>query len=737
MSQPGHYRVSVDFPDRRFMLISRDIELLSWTQELGEHERARVVYYRDTNYADTIDQIVGTRCQVKIYLPDLGDAPPDWHGALFDGLVVSATQAPQLNGGSRWTVELASRSIHLDADRNYRVMPDSDLPAMVRLVAPGATTSNLPATKPADHVQWGESDWAFLVRAAHEAGCFVRIIAGKIEVRRRFSGVAAPLKWGRDLLALSVRATPQNSGAKGWAYDVGKKEDYYFRDRRQEPEFMVNAVPALVGAVKRLATSFPATGDPALRDNQSRARTLGDFRERVLADSERALGESILLDGTSTNVRLQVGDAASIADADGDRFTLPFDVDNVMIAKLTHRWDGQEYRNEFVASPWSHFTGLGRPERQVISGFLSGECVNTDDPLKLGRISVRLHFQKVTDAMLWMRVVAPFAGNERGIQFFPEVGDEVAIGFEEGDPERPYVFGALWNGKDAPPDLKYKQIVTKSGNTIRISDERGKEAIQIFTPNGSCMLQLENATGGSTLTIHSEGDISIEAKDELRIKCRNLVQVVDQDYVRKAGKSEKAAAGMDMTLTSTMVSVSADLTLAISSGAMLNASGTAMVNIAGALVNLNPPGFVKVPVSGASPHLKQSVWSEQEVPDPTPRLKNTADPPPPRVVPGVVDGAAVAASGAVAGAAVAAAASEAVAPPPASSLATTKGKTFIEFRMIDKAGKPVPGLAYKIELPDGTSRTGVLDANGRARFDGIEPGECRITFPNLDKDVWK
>src|SRR6185503_12865933 len=108
---PGYYRVSVDFPDRKATLISRDIELLNWTQELGEHERVHVVYYRDASFHDTIDQVIGAKCQVKIYLPDMGDKPPDWFGAQFDGLVVSATQAPQLDGGSRWTLELASRSV--------------------------------------------------------------------------------------------------------------------------------------------------------------------------------------------------------------------------------------------------------------------------------------------------------------------------------------------------------------------------------------------------------------------------------------------------------------------------------------------------------------------------------------------------------------------------------------------------------------------------------------------------
>jgi hypothetical protein len=63
-------------------------------------------------------------------------------------------------------------------------------------------------------------------------------------------------------------------------------------------------------------------------------------------------------------------------------------------------------------------------------------------------------------------------------------------------------------------------------------------------------------------------------------------------------------------------------------------------------------------------------------------------------------------------------------------------KTFIEIEMVDDKGRPVPDLAYRIEAPDGKQYEGTLDADGKARVDDIEPGNCRITFPDLDKDAW-
>ncbi len=43
-----------------------------------------------------------------------------------------------------------------------------------------------------------------------------------------------------------------------------------------------------------------------------------------------------------------------------------------------------------------------------------------------------------------------FAGKDRGSWFMPDVGDEVLVSFEHGDPSRPYVLGGLWNGTDSP-----------------------------------------------------------------------------------------------------------------------------------------------------------------------------------------------------------------------------------------------------------------------------------------------
>jgi translation initiation factor IF-1 len=76
-------------------------------------------------------------------------------------------------------------------------------------------------------------------------------------------------------------------------------------------------------------------------------------------------------------------------------------------------------------------------------------------------------------------------------------------------------------------------------------------------------------------------------------------------------------------------------------------------------------------------------------------------------------------------------------PPPAAEtpLPKREEKTWIEIELVDTEGKPVPGERYSILLPDGKSVEGRLDASGKAYFAGLDPGECDVTFPDLDNDA--
>jgi hypothetical protein len=72
----------------------------------------------------------------------------------------------------------------------------------------------------------------------------------------------------------------------------------------------------------------------------------------------------------------------------------------------------------------------------------------------------------------------------------------------------------------------------------------------------------------------------------------------------------------------------------------------------------------------------------------------------------------------------------------ASSQSSKKEKTWIAVRLIDVNGRPVPNERYRIVLPDRSTREGSLDEAGQVLVEQINPGQCDISFPDLDARDW-
>lgn len=62
---------------------------------------------------------------------------------------------------------------------------------------------------------------------------------------------------------------------------------------------------------------------------------------------------------------------------------------------------------------------------------------------------------------------------------------------------------------------------------------------------------------------------------------------------------------------------------------------------------------------------------------------------------------------------------------------------WIEFRVVDDEGSPAAGERYRVRLPDGSVAEGRLGRDGLLRLDGIDPGECEVTFPDQHHDSWE
>ena len=167
----------------------------------------------------------------------------------------------------------------------------------------------------------------------------------------------------------------------------------------------------------------------------------------------------------------------------------------------------------------------GRPEyyrgrllmlmQKRIPGIVIGKVVNVQDPQNQGRIQVTFPWLDGGSMQsTWASIIAPFAGDDRGMYFMPEVGDEVAVTFEHGDFDHAYVIGAMWNGVSAPPspDPRQRMIRSKNGHTIRFVNS---------TPSGGNMgaLIIEDAHGNRV--IMTNGVMRLTAQTTLMIEADN------------------------------------------------------------------------------------------------------------------------------------------------------------------------------------------------------------------------
>ncbi len=114
-------------------------------------------------------------------------------------------------------------------------------------------------------------------------------------------------------------------------------------------------------------------------------------------------------------------------------------------------------------TPWPEISGL---HTAIVTG-PSGEEIYTD---KYGRIKVQFHWDRLgkknENTTCWVRCVMPWTGKNWGMISIPRIGQEVAIQFEEGDPDRPICTGMLYNADTMPPyELPANQ--TQSGIVTR------------------------------------------------------------------------------------------------------------------------------------------------------------------------------------------------------------------------------------------------------------------------------
>ncbi len=146
-----------------------------------------------------------------------------------------------------------------------------------------------------------------------------------------------------------------------------------------------------------------------------------------------------------------------------------------------------------------------------ISSIAIGKVTGVDDPEQIGRVRVLFSWAS-SEVQQWVPVVSPMAGNQRGWFSMPEVDDEVAVAFDQGSFDHPYVIGYLWNKLQKPPspDPRQRMFGSVMGHRIRFTDgpDGGgdKGSLVIEDAYGNTIVMTNNH-----VSITSRGAIDINA----------------------------------------------------------------------------------------------------------------------------------------------------------------------------------------------------------------------------------
>ena len=387
-------------------------------------------------------------------------------------------------------------------------------------------------------MQYGESDLAFISRLLAEVGIWYRLthddrlytdVVGFHDHQRHYQfGVKLP---HRPLSGLT------GNGQDGvWALQVEHQvveqhinvRAYHHRDAAAFLDGEVDhsrGDTTTYGEGYHYGEPYTALGD-AIDQDEDLLSESGYFYARL--NHERFLNDQTRCNGVSSSVTLAPGQVLTVTDGAPQVFE-----PGVVITHLTvEAARDRSLEVTFDAIPYSESIGfrpkwLGKPR---IAGTVPARVTSTqkNDPYghidMEGRYRVNFLFDRDTwragEESVWLRLARPYAGDTHGLHLPLICGTEVAVAFEQGDPDRPYIAHALHDSQH--PDhvtlRNYKRNVlrTPANNKFRLDDTRGQEHIKLSTEHsGKSQLNLghvvdaERKPRGGGAELRTDGHVAV------------------------------------------------------------------------------------------------------------------------------------------------------------------------------------------------------------------------------------
>ena len=396
-------------------------------------------------------------------------------------------------------------------------------------------------------VQSQESDFGFIQRLATRYGEYF-YYNGKELIFGNKAEPVLELSEGRELIELEFELGLKAQGFSGLAYDAEKGESIQHNAQEVQTEWKENALQAVaVQASKQLFGNAPKSVFSGSEKSQ-------ELEEMLLKEKENR--ESLIwVRGRSRDSRLKNGSRAKLTDINGRA------METYRIVEIRHYYNGDEYYNEFVGvsdvlhPPYQDSGAFPKSHEQM------GRVVENADPLGLGRVRVQMMWQEAgSEKTPWIRLLQPHSGSGKGFYFVPEIGEEVLVGFQGGNAEKPYVIGTQYNGKEksgyADKENSIKAVHTRSGHKL------------VFTEDESILIT--DKSGNEILLDTKGSNITITAPETMTLNAKNLNINVSQNMTTNVGMNAYENISMNKTTSIGLVN-------------LLNVGADFMTNVVGKL----------------------------------------------------------------------------------------------------------------------------------------------------------
>lgn len=266
--------------------------------------------------------------------------------------------------------------------------------------------------------------------------------------------------------------------------------------------------------------------------------TSKELEEAVRLEKERR--ENLMqVKGRSKDPELKIGGRAELSDINGKA------METYRIIEIKHCYDGEEYYNEFVgipdlfnAAPYIDTEAVPKGEEQP------ARVMDNNDPMGMGRVRVQFPWQEDKGQKTpWIRLIQPHSGAGKGFHFIPEIGEEVLVGFESGNAEKPFVMGTHYNGSETSgyhtSNNDLKAFKTRSGIENISNDAEG--SWKQSTPDGN-FLQFD---GQGNATLNVPKDLLIQVGGNLTINVgENQTVTVAMNAMESVGMNKTVGVGM-------------------------------------------------------------------------------------------------------------------------------------------------------------------------------------------------